>query len=190
MPRLPIENRYDIHDRIDRHVTANWPALESARARFRGGFAYLDAILTAGVIQPLCRLRYDGHDSLFGFALWRASHNDYEDTILPGGDLTTTVENAFDVAASFYLTDQQHPRRTTETDHWRAEGKAPRDLERATGWTGRPTKPPEAGVPSDRAGAPAARRSRVLDGPAAARRSSQQEVWRWPQSPWQTLTTP
>ena len=109
MPRLPIENRYDIHDRIDRHVTANWPALEGARARFRGGFAYLDAILTAGVIQPLCRLRYDGHDSLFGFALWRASHNDYEDTILPGGDLTTTVENAFDVAASFYLTDQQQP---------------------------------------------------------------------------------
>lgn len=109
MPRMPEWTRVDLEGRITRHVAEHWPALEGVTTRFRGGFAYLDAQLPDGEIQPLCRLRYHGDEHIFGFALWRASHDDYEDTILPNGDWTTTIENAFDTAASFYLTDDTEP---------------------------------------------------------------------------------
>lgn len=109
MPRMPESTRGDLEGRITRHVTEHWPALDGVAVRFRGGFAYLDARLPGDEIQSLCRLRYDGSESAFDFALWRSSHDDYEDTILPNGDWTTTVENAFDNAATFYLTATTEP---------------------------------------------------------------------------------
>lgn len=107
MPRFPEWTRIDLEVRITRHVREHWPRLEGITVRFRGGFAYLDARLPHGEVQPLCHLPYDGSETEFGFALWRPSHNDYEDTILPGGDCTTTAETAFDTAASFYLTGNE-----------------------------------------------------------------------------------
>lgn len=109
MPRLPEYLKVDIEDRLIRHVTANWPALAGIKVRFRGGFAYLDAALPDGDVQPLVRLRYDGDDHAFGFGLYRASHDDYEDSILPTGDWTTSPETAFDTAATLYLTDATEP---------------------------------------------------------------------------------
>ncbi len=53
------------------------------RSPYRGGFAYVDARLTDGTIQKLCRLRYTRSASTWGFAIWRASHDDYEDSYLP-----------------------------------------------------------------------------------------------------------
>jgi hypothetical protein len=35
--------------------------------------------------MKLCRLRYTGSASTWGFAIYRASHNDYEDNVLPNG---------------------------------------------------------------------------------------------------------
>lgn len=35
--------------------------------------------------MKLCRLRYTGSASTWGFAIYRASHDDYEDNVLPNG---------------------------------------------------------------------------------------------------------
>ena len=39
--------------------------------------------LPGGTSLPLCRLRYTGSASTWGFAIYRASHDDYEKSVLP-----------------------------------------------------------------------------------------------------------
>ena len=40
-----------------------------------------------------------------GFALYRASHDDYQDNFLPSGSPTGTAEEALDCACGLYLND-------------------------------------------------------------------------------------
>ena len=54
---------------------------------------------------PLCRLRYGGSASRWGFAIYRASHDDYQDSFLPSGQLAGTPEDALDCACGLYLGD-------------------------------------------------------------------------------------
>ncbi len=103
MPSMPIENRADIENRLRAHTTYNWQPLADITLRYRGAFAYITAILPTGETQPLCRLRWIGLDDRYGVALYRASHDDYEDTWLPDGTNTATPEDAFDFAAHVYL---------------------------------------------------------------------------------------
>jgi len=51
------------------------------------------------------RLRYGGSAARWGFAIYRASHEDYEDSILPTGAFAGTPEDALDCAAGLYLDD-------------------------------------------------------------------------------------
>ena len=51
------------------------------------------------------RLRYGGSAARWGFAIYRASHQDYEDSILPTGAFAGTPEDALDCAAGLYLDD-------------------------------------------------------------------------------------
>jgi hypothetical protein len=53
----------------------------------------------------LCRLRYGGSASSWGFAIYRASHNDYEPSYLPTGYTAGTPEEALDTACGLYLGD-------------------------------------------------------------------------------------
>jgi len=53
--------------------------------RFRGRFAYVDGELASGEALPLCRLRYNGSARLWGFAIYLASRDGYEDSLLPSG---------------------------------------------------------------------------------------------------------
>ncbi len=48
--------------------------------RYRAGFAYVDALLADGEELRLCRLRDTGSASQWGFAIYRAGHDDYEDS--------------------------------------------------------------------------------------------------------------
>ena len=50
---------------------------------------------------PLCRLRYVGYANDWGFAIYRASHHDYQDSWLPTGP----AEDALDTACGLYLGD-------------------------------------------------------------------------------------
>jgi hypothetical protein len=90
-----------------------WPGLASVDVRFRGRFAYVDGELHTGEVLPLCRLRYAGSASLWGFAIYLASRDGYEDSILPTGPPIGAPEEALDCACGLYLADpsawQEHP---------------------------------------------------------------------------------
>ena len=80
-----------------------WPSLAGIDRRFRANFAYVDGREHDGTVLKLCRLRYGGSAHLWGFAIYRASHNDYEDSYLPTGTPLGTAEQALDCACSLYL---------------------------------------------------------------------------------------
>ncbi len=82
-----------------------WPELAQLTVRHRGPFAYVTGALTDGEAFPLCRLRYGGSASRWGFAIYRASHDDYEDSLLPSGLPIGSPEEALDTACGLYLGD-------------------------------------------------------------------------------------
>ncbi|MFC7754144.1 hypothetical protein [Tsukamurella soli] len=79
--------------------------LARVAVRCCAGFAYLDGVLADGEVLELCRLRYSGSASRWGFAIYRAGHDDYEDSYLPTGHTTGTPEDALDTACGLYLND-------------------------------------------------------------------------------------
>jgi len=56
-------------------------------------------------VLPLCRLRYGGSASRWGFAIYRASQDDYQDNVLPSGQFAGSPEDALDCACGLYLND-------------------------------------------------------------------------------------
>ena len=82
-----------------------WPQLASVEVRHRANFSYIDGVLTDGTTLKLCRLRYGGSAHHWGFAIYRASHDDYEDSFLPTGLPVGTCEDALDTACGLYLGD-------------------------------------------------------------------------------------
>ncbi|MGB8380166.1 MAG: hypothetical protein WCG47_02765 [Dermatophilaceae bacterium] len=73
--------------------------------RFRGAFAYISATLTDGGTLPLMRLRYGGSASTWGFAIYLASKDGYQDSMLPNGYTAGSPEDALDTACGLYLGD-------------------------------------------------------------------------------------
>ncbi|MGZ8785615.1 MAG: hypothetical protein ACXW1Y_08650 [Acidimicrobiia bacterium] len=55
--------------------------------------------------MPLFRLRYLGSPHQWGFAIYLASKDGYQDSILPDGSFTGTPEQALDCACGLYLND-------------------------------------------------------------------------------------
>lgn len=100
----PESTKASLTSRLNTHARANWPALEHVEVRFRAGFAYIDGRLHDDTTIKLCRLRYGGSALQWGFAMYRASHDDYEDSFLPTGTFVGTAEDALDCAAGLYLT--------------------------------------------------------------------------------------
>jgi hypothetical protein len=101
----PTSTKTNLRQRVITHTAARWPGLRGVDVRYRGRFAYLDAVLPDGTIQPLCRLRYGGSAHQWGFAIYRASHDDYQDSILPTGHPVGTPQEALDCACGLYLHD-------------------------------------------------------------------------------------
>ena len=104
MATVPTSTKTSLTQRLNIHARQHWPQLERVNTRFRGRFAYIDGQLPTGEIVPLCRLRYSGSASRWGFALYRASHDDYQDNILPTGWPAGSCEEALDCACNLYLT--------------------------------------------------------------------------------------
>ena len=82
---IPDSIKTSLHQRLLDHRRERWPDLADVRVRFRGRFAYVDGELEGGEILPLCRLRYTDSASRWGFAIYLASRNGYEDSVLPSG---------------------------------------------------------------------------------------------------------
>jgi hypothetical protein len=102
---IPESTKTSLGRRLRARQRQRWPALAGVQVRFRGRFAYVDGALDGGEALPLCRLRYAGSASLWGFAIYLASTDSYQDSLLPSGLPVGTPEEALDCACGLYLAD-------------------------------------------------------------------------------------
>ena len=105
MAAPPTSTKASLQQRLSARARERWPQLGSVDVRFRGAFAYVSATLPDGEPMPLMRLRYAGSAQQWGFAIYRASHDDYEDSFLPTGYMGGSPEDALDTACGLYLAD-------------------------------------------------------------------------------------
>jgi hypothetical protein len=105
MPTPPESTKNSLGQRLREHARERWPALATVNVRHRAGFAYVSGELADGTVQPLCRLRYGGYANRWGFAIYLASKNGYQDSVLPSGWPIGTAEEALDCACGLYLND-------------------------------------------------------------------------------------
>jgi hypothetical protein len=106
VPKPPPEStKTSLRQRLNAHAKTRWPALAAVQLRHRGAFAYVDGQLPDGTVLALCRLRYNGSATVWGFAIYLASRDSYQDSILPNGSHAGTPEDALDCACGLYLND-------------------------------------------------------------------------------------
>lgn len=105
MANIPDSTKRSLPQRLNQRARERWPDLAAVNVRYRAGFAYVDGVLADGEQLRLCRLRYVGSATMWGFAIYRASHDDYENTFLPTAVMGGTVEEALDCACGLYLND-------------------------------------------------------------------------------------
>lgn len=105
MKAPPISTKASLTSRLNSHARTRWPSLAGIDVRFRANFAYIDGRCHDGTALKLCRLRYGGSAHLWGFAIYRASHDDYEDSFLPSGTPVGTAEEALDCTCGLYLNE-------------------------------------------------------------------------------------
>lgn len=109
MARLPDTAKTTLHRRVAAHHQQAWPQLANLDVRWRGTYAYIDAVTGDGEVWQLCRLRWTGHHDHWEFAIYLASRDGYELNILPTGWPTGTPEDAIDCAGLLYLNDWAEP---------------------------------------------------------------------------------
>lgn len=105
MKAPPDSTKASLTSGLNTHARSRWPQLSRVDVRFRANFAYVDGQDRDGSTIKLCRLRYGGSARRWGFAVYRASHDDYEDSFLPSGMTAGTAEEALDCACGLYLDD-------------------------------------------------------------------------------------
>ena len=105
MPAIPESTRSSITLRLLDHAEKNWPQLAKVRARYHGSFAYITGVLRNGEQIPLFRLRYGGSAHSFGFAIYSAASDRYQDAVLRTGLPTGTPQEALDTACTVHLAD-------------------------------------------------------------------------------------
>lgn len=119
--KIPESTQISMRHKILARARERWPQIAEVHTHYRGGFAYVDVTLTDGDRLPLFRLRYAGSASRWGFAIYRTSHEDYQQAALPDGWPSGTPEDALDTACGLYLGDptawQTDPRRINRDDH-------------------------------------------------------------------------
>jgi hypothetical protein len=109
MAAIPESTRNSITLRLLDHAERHWPQLTRVRVTYRGAFGYVTGVLRDGEHIPLCRLRYGGSAHSFGFAIYSAADNRYQDAVLCNGLPTGTPQEALDTACTVYLTGHQAP---------------------------------------------------------------------------------
>jgi hypothetical protein len=102
---IPDGARRALTRRLELRRQQRWPDLVELNLRFRATFAYINGTTIEDGSMPLFRLRYIGSPDEWGFAIYLASRDGYEDSILPRGSFTGTPEEALDCACGLYLND-------------------------------------------------------------------------------------
>jgi hypothetical protein len=108
MPAIPQSTRSSITLRLLDHAEKCWPQLDKVQVTCRAGFAYVAGVLPGGEQLPLFRLRYGGSAHSFGFAIYSAARDRYEDAVLLTGFLTGTPQEALDTACIIHLAGIGH----------------------------------------------------------------------------------
>ncbi len=103
-PRFPESTKSSVRQRIAARARERWPQITELRMRHHGVFTYVEASTDAG-IWSLCRLRYVGSAHDWQVAIYRASHDDYQNSIFPSGLPFGTCQDALDLACGLYLQD-------------------------------------------------------------------------------------
>jgi hypothetical protein len=103
MPTPSEHTRLSVEARLGERARTTWPQIDQLHVRHRGAFAYVEAELAHGTRVKLMRLRYAGTASRWGFALYYASSDRYEDSLLPTGSATGTPADALDCACRLHL---------------------------------------------------------------------------------------
>src|SRR6516225_762758 len=101
----PDSTKTSIEQRLRARARERWPQIASLQIRHRGVFSYVGATLTDATTLKLCRLRYVGSASQWQFAIYRASHDDYDESVFPTGLPVGTCQDALDTACGLYLND-------------------------------------------------------------------------------------
>jgi len=105
VPAIPESTKSSLEQRLEARRRERWPALEKLSVTFRTGFAYVAGVDADGDPMPLLRLRYQRSASSWGFAIYLASRDAYEDSMLPSGSFVGTPEEALDCACGLYLNE-------------------------------------------------------------------------------------
>ena len=100
--KFPDSTKISLRQRLDARTRDRRPQLSGVTVRHRGAFSYVDGLLPDGTTLKLCRLRYTGSAHNWGFAIYRASH---DDSYFPTGSPVGTCEDALDLACGLYLGD-------------------------------------------------------------------------------------
>jgi hypothetical protein len=104
--KFPESTKISLQQRLEDRAHERWPQIADLRTRHRGVFTYVEAVLKDDDDPlPLCRIRYIGSAHDWQFAIYRASHDDYEDSLFPTGIPYGTCQDALDTACGLYLND-------------------------------------------------------------------------------------
>lgn len=105
MPKVPDSTKSSLQHKLSTRARQRWPQLTNVDVTHRTPYAYVTGTLTDGEQLPLCRLRYGGSASIWGFSIYRASHDDYQPSMLHTGHTAGSPEDALDTACGLYLND-------------------------------------------------------------------------------------
>jgi len=108
MAAIPESTRNSVTLRLLDHAEAHWPQLTRVKVTYRGAFGYVTGVLRDGEHIPLCRLRYGGSAHSFGFAIYSAARDRYQDAVLRTGLPTGTPQEALDTACTIHLAGLGH----------------------------------------------------------------------------------
>jgi hypothetical protein len=105
MAAPPASTKTSLQQRLSTRARERWPELAGIDVKFRGEFAYVTGRLKDGDTQPLMRLRYGGSAARWGFAIYLASKDGYQDSVLRTGAFAGAPEDALDTVCGLYLGD-------------------------------------------------------------------------------------
>ncbi|MEG8184698.1 hypothetical protein GZH49_40460 [Nocardia terpenica] len=105
MATPPDSTKTSLRQRLHARAAERWPQLAEVHVRYHGSFAYVTGELADGTRLPLMRLRYTGYATTWGFAIYLASRDGYQNSILPNGHPAGTPAETLDCACGLYLND-------------------------------------------------------------------------------------
>ena len=105
MARPPESTKTSLRQGLAARARERWPQLSGITIRWHGEFAYVAGQLPRGTTLPLMRLHYAAPATTWGFAIYRASHDDFDKSVLPSGYPAGTPQEALDCACGLHLGD-------------------------------------------------------------------------------------